>query len=157
MQKLRLVPATVQDAALLCDLIHEAFEGYRDVLIPPSGAHKETPETIAGKLTHGGGYLAYVQDTVAGGVLYEPRESGMYVGRLAVLTPYRGAGIGRKLVEAVELRARALGLPAMELGVRVSLTGNQAFFQSLGFRIRSAEAHPGFSQPTFYMMEKRLD
>jgi len=157
MQDIRLAPAAVQDAALLCDIIHVAFEGYRSVLVPPSGAHKETPETIAGKLTRGGGLLAYAGDVVVGGVLYEPREGGMYVGRLAVLPAYRGLGIGRQLLEAVELRARARGLLALELGVRVQLTSNQAFFQSMGYRIKSAEAHPGFSQPTFYMMEKRLD
>ncbi|MCC6615999.1 MAG: GNAT family N-acetyltransferase [Anaerolineae bacterium] len=157
MQDIRLLPATAQDAERLCDVIHASFEAYRDVLVPPSGAHKETPETIADKLARGGGIMAYSGETLIGGVLYEPREGCMYVGRLAVLPEYRRAGLGRQLLAAVEGQARALGIPAMELGVRTQLPGNRAFFERQGYRVKRADAHPGFSEPTFYMMEKRLD
>ncbi|MBE0690231.1 MAG: GNAT family N-acetyltransferase, partial [Anaerolineae bacterium] len=81
----------------------------------------------------------------------------MYLGRLAVLPAYRGTGIGRRLVEAVEMRARTLGIAAMELGVRIQLADNQAFFERMGYRIARAEAHAGFCNPTCYFMEKRLD
>ena len=93
---LRIVDATAQAATTLCALIHAAFAGYRDVLDPPSGAHAETPETIAGKLAHGGGLLAYVDDVPVAGVVYQPQNTHMYLGRLAVLPDYRGRGIGQR-------------------------------------------------------------
>jgi hypothetical protein len=42
------------------------------------------------------------------------------------------------------------------LGVRVALAGNRQFFQSLGYRIIRYDSHPGYSEPTFLRMEKRL-
>ncbi len=141
---------------MLCAIIHAAFASYRNVLVPPSGAHTETPETIAAKLAHGGGLLAFIGDVPVAGVVYQPHETHMYLGRLAVLPVYRGRGIGQRLVEGVEARARTLGLPSVQLGVRLQLPGNQTFFERLGYRVIRAEAHAGSLNPTCYYMEKRL-
>jgi len=45
-----LYDATFDDAALVTSLIHQGFEEYRDTLTPPSGAHKETVDTISAKM-----------------------------------------------------------------------------------------------------------
>ena len=47
-----------------------------------------------------------------------------------------------------ETRARALGLPVLELQTRVELTENHAAFRALGFAQTGATAHPGFDRPT---------
>ena len=150
-------PATADDAALLQTIIVTAFEPYRGKLVPPSGAHSETPQTIAGKLQLGGGFIAYLDQEAVGGVLYELRDDYVYMGRLAVLPEYRRSGVGRVLALAVEAAAREANQPAIELGVRTSLDGNLSFFSSLGYRIISEDTHPGYTQPTFMTLRKQLD
>lgn len=152
-----LRPATADDAPLLRDIIVTAFEPYRGKLVPPSGAHSETPQTIVGKLKLGGGFLAYVGDETIGAVLYELRQGYGYLGRLAVLPAQQRGGIGRALVQAVEHAVRAAGLPAVQLGVRTGLAGNVAFFKGLGYRVISTDTHPGYTEPTFMTLRKDLE
>lgn len=150
--------ATPDDAALVTSLIHQGFEQYKDALYPPSGAHKETPDTIGKKMQQGGAILARCEDAWAGCVLYYPDEDSglMYVGRLAILPSFRRRGIARALALAVEDKARAAGLPGLCLGVRVALQGNQQLFSGLGYVITAEEKHEGVDYVTFYTMQKRL-
>jgi ribosomal protein S18 acetylase RimI-like enzyme len=151
-----LRPAELDDAALLLDTIVQAFEMYRGKFDPPSGVFTETVATIRGKLEIGGGYIASINNEIAGCVLYEPQADHMYLGRLAVLPDYRGNGVARVLIEAVENRARELNLPAVQLGVRIALTGNQEMFTRLGYQVLYEGRHPGYDEITFVQMAKRL-
>lgn len=148
--------ATLDDAVLVTSLIHEGFEQYKDTLYPPSGAHKETPDTIGAKMKKGGAILARCDDTWAGCVLYYPDEEKglMYLGRLSILPAFRRRGLAKALSLAVEDRAHAAGLPGIWLGVRVALEGNQQLFESLGYTITSEEKHEGVDYVTFYTMQK---
>ena len=148
--------ANLDDAFLLLDTIVQAFEVYRGKFDPPSGVFTETVDSIRGKVASGGGYIASINGDIAGCVLYEPQEEHMYLGRLAVLPAYRGNGVARVLVEAVENKARELKLPSVQLGVRLALTGNQEMFSRLGYHILFEGRHPGYDEITFVQMEKIL-
>jgi predicted GNAT family N-acyltransferase len=52
------------------------------------------------------------------------------IGRMAVASDVRGAGLGRELLDVLVDRARALGLPAVELHAQVQAT---AFYERAGF------------------------
>src|SRR4051812_14068957 len=101
--------ASLDDAALITSLIHQGFEEYRDTLYPPSGAHKETADTISAKMQKGGAILARCDEQWAGAVLYYPDEDTglMYLGRLAILPNFRRRGLARALSLAVEDKAHA--------------------------------------------------
>ena len=157
MPDVMLRAAELNDAAILLDVIVQAFEAYRGKFDPPSGVFAETVDTIRGKVESGGGYLATLDNTIAGCVLYQPQADHMYLGRLAVLPQYRGYGLARLLVEAVENQARVLNLPAVHLGVRLALKGNQEMFTKLGYHILYEGKHPGYDEITYVQMEKRLD
>ena len=58
------------------------------------------------------------------------------IGRVAVVSPWRGQGIGRALMEAVLLTSRELGLPRAHLHAQV---GTIAFYESLGFTVSGEE------------------
>lgn len=77
-----------------------------------------------------------------------PRPRALYLGKLAVDHRHRGKGLARRLIDLAEERARALGLPALELQTRVELVENQAAFQAMGFVETGRTAHPGFDRPT---------
>ncbi|MCU1592507.1 MAG: acetyltransferase [Frankiales bacterium] len=53
------------------------------------------------------------------------------VGRMAVCAQARGTGVGRSLLEALVDRARARGLPAVELHAQVHA---RAFYERAGFQ-----------------------
>ncbi|MEO8610764.1 MAG: GNAT family N-acetyltransferase [Chloroflexota bacterium] len=156
MPTITLHAAAEADTVQVLALILDAFEEYRGVLNPPSGAHRETADTIHKKLVEGGGFIAYVGEKASGCVLYEPEANGLYLGRLAVLPDYRKQGVAHALIEAVENRACELNLAKVTLGVRVQLSGNRAFFERLGYQVVAYDMHDGFSEPTFMTLEKAL-
>lgn len=56
-----------------------------------------------------------------------------WINYLAVHPNYRSAGIGKRLVHAVELRLRQLGCPKINLQVRSTNAQVVAFYQAVGF------------------------
>ena len=66
------------------------------------------------------------------------------------------AAIAKALVAAAEAAARAMGLPRVHLSTRLVLLDNRRLFAACGFVETTREAHPGYAEPTFVNMEKRL-
>ena len=77
MPTLTLRDAILDDAHLMTDLILTAFEDQWGKMLPPSGAHNETPEKVRAKLEQGGGIIAYVEESPAGCVVYYPEGDGV--------------------------------------------------------------------------------
>ncbi len=148
--------AADSDIELVTTLIRDGFAEYEGKLDPPSGAHFETPEKVRAKMEQGGAIMAFVDETCAGAVLFYPEDGFLYLGRLAVLSDYRTQGIGKALIEAVESKARTLGLPGVQLSVRVVLPRNRAYFEKLGYQVVSYHTHEGYVEPTFMTLEKRF-
>lgn len=67
---------------------------------------------------------------------------------LAVQRAYRGRGIGRRLLEAVEHKAKGLGCVKITLEVGDRNTGAQALYRSFGFE--HAAAGPGAGSALFF-------
>ncbi len=154
---LRLRDATLDDAALMTDLIRAAFEEQRGKIDPPSGAHSETPEKVRLKLEQGGGFIADIDGIEVGCVVYYPEGEGqLYFGRLAVLPAFRQHGIAHALITAVEEKAKQHGYAGVSLSVRVALPLNQSYFQRLGYSVTGYESHAGYTEPTFMHMLKPL-
>lgn len=147
-------PAT--EAPLVLSVILRAFAEFWGKLEPRSGAFAESAETIAQKLEKGGAIKALVGEETVGVVIYEVRPTDMYFGRLAVVPRWRGQGIAKGLIGAVEARSLALGLARVEIGVRLVLASHQAYYAALGYEPVAYECHPGFSQPTSVTMAKQL-
>jgi ribosomal protein S18 acetylase RimI-like enzyme len=143
-----------EDAALLLELMRHAFAEYRGALQPESSVFVETAAVIAHKLAEGGGFVAMQHETPIGCVIAEALGDRGYLGRLAVLPDARQRGVATRLVRSAEEFVRARDLPRIELNVRIALPGNVALFRSLGYRETARRAHPGFSAPTYLVMEK---
>jgi predicted N-acetyltransferase YhbS len=147
---------TTADLPTLLVLVRQAFEEYRGRLDPPSGAHDGTLDTLRRALDTGFAVLACVDAQPAGCVFYHRETDHVYLGRLSVLTSYRAAGLGGALTEYVERRARAMGAPRVEIGVRTALPALRAYYERRGYRVVRHEAHAGYPAPTFVVMHKEL-
>jgi GNAT superfamily N-acetyltransferase len=143
------------DAEAVAALIGAAFAARPVVLEPPPSALGVTAADVTAHLRTGGGVIAETASLV-GSVLWELTAETLHVSRLAVHPDFRRLGIARRLLEAVEHTARALGVERMSLGTRLALSGNRALFAGGGFREVAYHAHPGYWSPTWVEMEKRL-
>ena len=143
------------DEPELLRVVHAAFAEYEGRLVPPSGAHGETVETLAEKLAVGALVAEAANETI-GCLFYRERGDDLYVGRLAVLPAWRGRGVGRALVEAAYDVGRGRNLAAAVVGVRLQLPENIGFFGSLGFRPFDLGTHEGVDQPTFLWLRRPL-
>lgn len=72
---------------------------------------------------------------------------------LAVLPEFRGVGIGHRLLDAAESRARQLGCCKLTLEVREDNERARSLYENVGFGDFAPGADP---VPTFFL-EKRLD
>lgn len=141
---------------MLAALIREAFEEYRGQLDPPSSAHGKTVEAVLRELQDGGAFLASSDTGAQGCVFFHPRADHMYLDRLAVLPAFRGRGVARALVEAVENRARQLGHTRVRLSVRLALKDHHVYYRRLGYQHHDYGTHSGYAAPTFVILEKVL-
>jgi predicted N-acetyltransferase YhbS len=149
--------ATEDDIPTLVALIHAAFKEYDGAIDPPSGAHKESAEKLREKMTTECAVLALLGEQALACVFYRDEGEYMYFGRLAVLPIYRNRGVAAVLIAYVEERARELGLPRVQLGVRVALPHLRARYERLGYRVIEERRHAGYVEPTYLVMEKLLD
>jgi ribosomal protein S18 acetylase RimI-like enzyme len=149
--------AEASDAAVLADLVRLAFSTQSRPTTPPPGAVKETAATIAEHLSRGGGAVIEDGKTIIGAVFWNQEDGGLYIGRLSVHPEYRRRGIASALMAEAEREARRRGLSLLRLGVRLALDDNRRFFASCGFVETTLHRHEGSSEPTWVMMERRLD
>ena len=148
--------ATYDDIPTLVTLIHTAFEQYRGRLEPPSGAHRETVQSIVTYLQQGHAVLALLNDQAVGCVCYHQEGEHVYFGRLSVLPAFRQHGVGLALIAYVEQQAQELGAQRVQIGVRIALPHMQAYYKRLGYRVVRYETHEGYTEPTSVVMEKQL-
>jgi predicted N-acetyltransferase YhbS len=145
-----------EDAASVAALIRAAFAAQPVVTDPLPSALRVTEADVVANLLAGGGAVAMVTNVLAGSALWTEQNGGLYLGRLAVAPAWRRRGVARALVAAAEAVARSAGLPVMRLSTRLVLLDNRRLFATCGFVETAREAHPGYAEPTFVNMEKRL-
>lgn len=135
--------AALADAALVHRIMVEAFAAYGETLQPPSGALSEMVADVAAMMARGGAVLARDGPKAVGSARFEPRDGSLYVGRVSVLPDHRRRGIARAMMRFIEADAAACGFQRIELGVRMSLPGNLALYDSLGYETVSVRPHQG--------------
>lgn len=140
----------------LLGLIRRCFAYMDGVIDPPSSAHKLTPEGLRRKAGQETCFIATADGRLAGCIFVAERTDAFYVGKLAVDEHARGAGLGRRLLQAAERHAIEHGKPVLELQARIELVANHTAFARLGFVEVERTAHEGYDRPTSLTLRKRL-
>ena len=153
---IRLMPESTNWQQVL-DLISAAFSHMDGVVNPPSSATRLTVEALKEKARHETVFGILDEGMVIACLFCQPREDCLYLGKLAVSAQHQGKGLGRHLVARAEIQARKMGINELECQVRVELTGNRAFFETLGFVKHGETSHEGFDRPTSITLRKWLD
>jgi ribosomal protein S18 acetylase RimI-like enzyme len=141
-------------SALVRQLTLDAFIEYKDVLEPPTGVLSETLAEVQQSIAEHGAAVAWIGETAVGSARFEVNPDHFYVGRLAVLPAYRRLGVAAALMEIAEIRARELGLPAIQVEVRSALPRNITFFKRLGFVHLETKPHPRSPTATSELLAK---
>ncbi len=152
----RLRRAGQADAAAILAVLRAAFSEHEGRLAPPSGALSESVATIERRLETETCLVAERDGRLVAAVFYKDHGDHLYFGRLSVRPEWRGRGLARRMIAAIEAAGRAAGIDRVALNVRIALPGNIAFFVWLGYREVARETHAGFSAPTSLRLEKRL-
>ena len=107
-----------------------------DLTRPWNDPHKDIARkvAVADDLFLVGTIDGTVVATVMGG--YDGHRG--WVNYLAVAPERRGDGLGRTLMEAVEVELRAVGCPKINLQVRATNTEVLAFYEHLGYAVDAA-------------------
>jgi GNAT superfamily N-acetyltransferase len=142
------------DWAALLALIRAAFAGMEGRIDPPSSMHALTEAAIAEQAAMGEVWA--IGGPPMACVFLTRKPGRLYIGKLAVAGTMRGRGLARVLVGVAEARARAAGLPLLELQTRVELVENHAAFAAMGFVKVAETAHPGFARPTSFTFQRAV-
>lgn len=156
MINLYLRDATNDDIPTIANIIALAFEEHRGKLQPPSSSLDKTPESVKQELQNAKAIVAITDDKLIGCVFHSLKENYVYLAHLAVLPDYRGLGIAKALMKEVEKRGLEQNQTIIRLNVRLALENTKAFYERAGYSFHSYGSHPGFTEPTHVMLEKRL-
>lgn len=140
----RLRSTDVDDLGLTLELIRREFAYMDGMVDPPSSVRLLTVDDLAS----GPGETWVIGTPPIACVVMTPKSNVLYVGKLAVSETERGRGLARQLLYQADVRAAELGLPQIELQVRVELTANHRAFAALGFVEIARTPHPGYDRPT---------
>ena len=152
-----MTPRLATDPSLwppILSLLRDAFAYMEDRIDPPSSLRDLTEASLTRQAQTG---AIWIIGAPVACVFLTPRPKALYVGKLAVAAEHRGQGLARRLMDQAAAQARQLGLPALELQVRVELVENQAAFQAMGFQEVGRTAHPGFDRPTSITYRRAVD
>ncbi|GAB5433235.1 MAG: GNAT family N-acetyltransferase [Epibacterium sp.] len=136
------------------DLIRQCFAYMDGRVDPPSSMHHLTLEALSKQAV--AGEVWAIGAPVVASVVLTPRLDVLYLGKLAVLEDLRGRGLARTLVELALVRARSMGLNAVELQTRIELVENHEAFARLGFERCGTTTHSGYDRPTSITMRRSV-
>jgi tRNA threonylcarbamoyladenosine biosynthesis protein TsaE len=146
-------PERAEDVHRLTQAVFRAYA----TLDPPSGALRESIETLRADLEKGGGAIAAVDGVVVGCLRWQVEADGnLRVRRVAVEPDFQRRGLGSALMAWAEDHARRQGRDAVSVGVRIALPGNLAFYGKLGYEVVGEHRHEGYDRTTWLALRKQL-
>ncbi|WP_019066206.1 GNAT family N-acetyltransferase [Streptomyces hokutonensis] len=121
------VPADVPAVKAVTDMAYHHYIARIGVVPQPMEAD-HMANVVAGRVFVTG-------DPVIGLVVIEERADHLFLDSIAVHPDAHGTGVGRRLLEFVDARARALGLPEVRLYTNALMWENQRIYPKFGYEV----------------------
>lgn len=100
------------------------------------------------------GRVFVVGEPVIGLVVIEAHDDHLFLDSVAVHPDAHGQGVGRRLLEFVEARARALGLPEVRLHTNALMWENRKIYPKYGYQVVERRVDGPYDRVHY---RKRLD
>jgi len=153
---IRITAAGTQEIPIVHKIMRMAFEDYRNVLTPPSGALTEEVEQIEKKIAgNGGAILVWINREPVGSAQYYFEADYMYIGRVSVVKEARGLGIASSMMKHLEQIAKDRSTFETRIEVRLSIPQNLEFYAKLGYETIEQWEYPN-GEDKWNVMRKRL-
>ena len=136
MNDVRVRLATVGDTETIADLIYEAFAPFESEYTP--GAFEYTTpkaDAITPRFDEGPIWIAELDGEAVGTVSGMPDDGRFYIRSMAIRPSAQRAGIGQKLLDALEAEARDRGFEKLYLYTTHVLPGAKRLYEKNGFYV----------------------
>jgi ribosomal protein S18 acetylase RimI-like enzyme len=80
----------------------------------------------------------------------DERNDNLFINSIQVLKGYRNQGLGARMMERIEVRAKENRLMGIELWVQITNRSAMEFYRHMGYRMVSRQGNN-------YLMRRRLD
>ncbi|MCV0429209.1 MAG: GNAT family N-acetyltransferase [Roseibium sp.] len=121
--------AKLQDAMLLKDCIDRAYAPIREKLSDLPDVSAGVEEDIAKKTV----LVAEYDGEIAGCAIFSIQEKKAHLVNIAVDPSFKGKGIGKALIAAMEATSKERGATEIRLATHVDLPENVSLYQHLGW------------------------
>ncbi|MEV0735854.1 GNAT family N-acetyltransferase [Streptomyces sp. NPDC050549] len=121
------VPVDVPAVKAVTDMAYHRYIARIGVVPQPMEAD-HMANVVAGRVFVTG-------NPVIGLVVIEERADHLFLDSIAVHPDAHGTGVGRRLLEFVDARARALGLPEVRLYTNALMWENQEIYPRFGYEV----------------------
>lgn len=138
--------AEEKDVPAIQKITKQAFLRYIELAkIGDIDALEETQEDVLHDIKTKLVYVAFIDDEVVGSVRIEVRDDKTaYLSRFAVGTAYQNAGIGKAMMNLVDIAMRHNGVRQLQLHTGAKITGLIRFYYGRGFYIDSTTKDKGY-------------
>ncbi|MEV2217548.1 GNAT family N-acetyltransferase [Streptomyces sp. NPDC050997] len=142
-------PATVAEVPAVKTVTDAAYRHYIERIgrVPQPMGRDHAANVAAGRVFVTG-------DPVIGLVVIEERDDHLYLDNLAVHPDAQGGGVGRRLLDFVEVRARELGLSEVRLYTHAMMWENQEIYPKFGYEVVGRRVDGPYDRVHY---RKRLD
>lgn len=149
--------AGLDDAETISGLIYDAFAPFRSEYTDGAFAYT-TPnaEAIRPRFEEGPIWIAMLDGEAVGTVSGMPEDGRFYIRSMAIKPSTQRAGIGQKLLDALEAYARAEGFEKLFLYTTFVLPGAKQLYEKNGFNVLRETAPEEWYDMGGLEMEKKL-
>ena len=94
-------------------------------------------------------YVIEADEKICGFVVFYARDDHIHLGNVALDPRFQGRGLGMRLIEFVEQRARADGYAQVKLYTNAKMTENLGLYPRLGYQQFDRRIEDGFDRVYF--------
>lgn len=124
-----ILPASNDDANVLVDIINEAYS-YQD---KAKGEPRTNTEHLKKRMSETNFFVIQHHANVIGCVYLEPKDSALHFGLLTLSPEYRGKGIAKHIISAIEAYAKNNNYISLELDYMSLAPWLKKYYEKYGF------------------------